>query len=125
MTKDPDHPDELIDYLGGEKLNLPALQAAHDLWFFALRVDPNTDAGTQALKDLKRLEIRGDRLEKLFHTICLGSFRSILTLIRAESLAILSTADLNSIIDDEKPVDLPSLLAQVQSRLPDFGTENR
>jgi len=124
---DQTSPDELIDYLAGEPLNVMAAVTARTLWFYAGRIDPNTiDPGNQALRDLKRLEINGERLQKLFERVCRGSYSDILTLLRAESFAILPPADLFKAIDDGEAhqLDLRELLAQVKSRLPDFNRES-
>ncbi len=121
---DTSSPTELVEYLSGEESNTPAAQAALRLFYYAGRIDPNTpNSRSQALRDLKRLGIRGNRLERLFVQVCHGSFSVILTLLRSESLGFLSAAELNAAIDEGHPLDLRSLLAQVQAQLPDFNKE--
>jgi hypothetical protein len=112
--------DELLNKLGGEPFHLDARRGAQYLWAYGSRVDPEMP-NTQPLQALDRLGIRGDRLVKLVFEVCNGSFLLGLTLLKAQSLGIVTEAQINGIIDNGDPVDLPDLLTQVQKRFPLFG----
>jgi hypothetical protein len=96
---------------------------ASTIWTEAYRVDRGVhNAGIEALRSLKRLGIREDRLVKLF-TICKCKWIYFHALLRAESLGILTAAEINSAIDEDRPLDLNHLLAQVKNQLPEFGLD--
>ncbi len=100
-----------------------AVYIASAMWIEAFRADRgNHYAGTEALRNLKRLGIREDRLVKLFN-ICKCKWIYFHALLRAESLGLLTAAELISAIDEDRPLDLNQLLAQVKNQLPEFGLE--
>jgi len=101
-----------------------AVSIANDMWIYGYRVDRgNPDGGNGPLRNLRRLGIRQARLVKLFQ-LCKHKYRYFHAVLRAESLGILTAAELNSAIDHGTPLDLNDLLTQVQKQLPEFGLED-
>jgi hypothetical protein len=78
-------------------------------------------AGYQILRELIRLGLREDRLVKLHDKICNYRNRYLVALLRAEHLGIITATQLNKAIDEDEPLDLKAILAEIVLRFPYFG----
>jgi hypothetical protein len=78
-------------------------------------------AGNQILRALVRLGLREDRLVKLHDKICEARTRNVVAVLRAEELGIITATQLNKAIDEDQPLDLKAILAEIMRLFPNFG----
>jgi len=91
------------------------------------QVDPDCGAGFLPLLHLDSQRIYGSRIWMLYKDVCKQDIVSTLGMIRAVQLGYLPETELNHAIDnygrklDGSNLDVEGLLAEVKTRLPNFG----
>jgi hypothetical protein len=74
-----------------------------------------------SLFHLDTLGIYGSKIWTLFKNCCGSDTVSLVTVLRAVQLGVLSPYDLREAIKQQSPLDIKSLLTAVQAELPEFA----
>ena len=103
--------------------NIGAATVLSELFREGATIDPQSDlGGFGPVLQLDDMEIYGSHIWILYKYICKEDLRSMVALIRARQLGIISQQELKAAIAAGKKntLDVPAIVAQVEEQIEDF-----
>lgn len=83
-------------------------------------IDPQSCHPMIAMCRLDDMDIVGARIWMLYKDVCGQDLRRFIGVLRANQLGFLAEADLDAAIDGHRPIDVASLVLQVEAELSEF-----